>query len=625
MKKLFLINFNSSFLIINLLILFFLLMNGKDAPLFNLDFSDWYLDKSQRIANDFKQFKIPGFDYASHNGWNNTHGSIPINHIMVFLNLFFSPHTSAQIFIFLTDLLIYFSFFLLLKNYFKFNSILASFFSFLIFILLINFNENYIVNQYTLFGFLVLINFLLTEKNNNFYFGIILLPLYCSFSYPPYNVPLAPFFHFIFIFIFFFKEKILMKKLLFWFFVIWISYFLYHSSLIISLIENYHLSNRSLFERGINNEIYKFNLKDPLYVLLLIIIYALSKNKIKDLTISIIIIFIPEIISFLPIDGNFIINRFSYSSPLLLIFHIIFIFKNQKNIDSNILVAKKNNKYLLFLIIYNLFFIFTINNSNFKSSYLIIIPIIFILYFFIFYDFKNFTKIIVIISTVFLFKFTSILGEGYKNGFLYIDQFNYPVPKKNYRIVSLNDHCFETIFNSSQVLIKGHKTLDGNSVFYPIDFAKKIKMIKSEYDSCNELNKFKYWNNRVFFTYEEFIKNKNLLDFFIDNNVRIIRSRHKIENDNLKLLGEFKFYNTSFIRYKLNEINFFKSIINKYVNNFENKKVNVYIYEINYWKKIDLLSENNQDEYVIYKILNFYIFIIFFLSLIFSRIFTKII
>ena len=102
-------------------------------------------------------------------------------------------------------------------------------------------------------------------------------------------------------------------------------------------------------------------------------------------------------------------------------------------------------------------------------------------------------------------------------------------------------------------------------------------MIKSENDSCNELNKFKYWNNRVFFTYDEFIKNKNLLDFFINNNVRIIRSRHKIENDSLKLLGEFKFYNTSFVRYKLNEINFLRSILNKYVNNFEDKKVNVYI------------------------------------------------
>ena len=150
-------------------------------------------------------------------------------------------------------------------------------------------------------------------------------------------------------------------------------------------------------------------------------------------------------------------------------------------------------------------------------------------------------------------------------------------------------------------------------------------MIKSENDSCNESDKFKYWNNRVFFTYDEFIKNKNLLDFFINNNVRIIRSRHKIENDSLKLLGEFKFYNTSFVRYKLNEINFLRSILNKYVNNFEDKKVNVYIYEINYWKKIDLLKESNQDEYVIYKILNFYLFIIFFLSLIFFRFFKKII
>ena len=63
MRKLFLINFNSIFFLINLLILLFLLSNVENAPLFNLDFSDWYLDKSQRLAADYKELKIPGFDY----------------------------------------------------------------------------------------------------------------------------------------------------------------------------------------------------------------------------------------------------------------------------------------------------------------------------------------------------------------------------------------------------------------------------------------------------------------------------------------------------------------------------------------------------------------------------------
>ena len=119
--------------------------------------------------------------------------------------------------------------------------------------------------------------------------------------------------------------------------------------------------------------------------------------------------------------------------------------------------------------------------------------------------------------------------------------------------------------------------MDGNSVFYPLTFAKKILKIKNENESCKTNKKFKYWNNRVFFTHDEFIKNKNLLNFFIQNNVRIIRSRQKINNDNLIFLGEFSFYNTSFIRYKLNEINSLKLILNKYVNNFEKKIINVYI------------------------------------------------
>ena len=626
MRKLFLVSFNSIFFLISLLILLFLLSNGENAPLFNLDFSDWYLDKSQRLAADYKELKIPGFDYSSFNGWNSTHGSIPINHIMVFLNLFFTPYTSAQLFIFFSDILIYFGFFYILKNYFKINSTLSGLLSLLIFLLLLSVNENYIVNQYTLFGFLILINFLLTEKSKIFYLGLIFLPLYCSFSYPPYNVPIAPFFHFLFILIFSLSDKVLFKKLFLWYFIIWTSYFLYHSSLIITLIENYELSNRILFEKSIHKEKFVFNLKNPIYVLFLIVIFAISKNKIINILISIFIILIPEILNFLPIESNFLISRISYSSPLLIVFLTIFNLQNHyiKN-DDHLEKIKSYKNFLLLLAYLSLFIFVSLNLSLSKSKNLVFVFMVLSLYPVLFYKLKNVLKFFFLGVAILLFKFTTIFGEGYKSGFLYIDNFSYPKPKNEYRIATLNDHCFETIFNSSQVLIKGHKTLDGNSVFYPINFAKKIKMIKSEYDSCNELEKFKYWNNRVFFTYDEFIKNKNLLDFFLNNNVRIIRSRHRIENDNLKLLGEFKFYNTSFIRYKLNEINFFRSILNKYVNNFEDKKVNVYIYEINYWKKIDLLNENNHDKYVIYKILNFYIFIIFFLSLIFSRFFTKII
>ena len=54
MRKLFFINLNSLFFLINLIILLFLLSNAENAPLFNLDFSDWYIDKSQRLAAFYK-------------------------------------------------------------------------------------------------------------------------------------------------------------------------------------------------------------------------------------------------------------------------------------------------------------------------------------------------------------------------------------------------------------------------------------------------------------------------------------------------------------------------------------------------------------------------------------------
>ena len=118
MRKLFLFHLNSIFFLTNLIILLFLLSNAENAPLFSLDFSDWYIDKSQRLASDYKQFKIPGLDYSSFNGWNSTHGSIPINHIMVFFNLFFTPYTSAQLFIFFFRYTYLFWFFLYFKKLF---------------------------------------------------------------------------------------------------------------------------------------------------------------------------------------------------------------------------------------------------------------------------------------------------------------------------------------------------------------------------------------------------------------------------------------------------------------------------------------------------------------------------
>jgi len=444
MRKLFLINLNSVFFLTNLIILLFLLSNAENAPLFNLDFSDWYIDKSQRLAADYKQLKIPGIDYSSFNGWNSTHGSIPINHIMVLFNIFLNPYTSAQLFIFFSDMLVYFGFFFTFRNYFKLNSILSGLLSLLIFLLLLSVNENYIVNQYTLFGFLVLINFLLTEKNKFFYLGLILLPLYCSFSYPPYNVPIAPFFHLLFILIFFFNKKVLFKKLFLWYLIIWISYFLYHSSLIITLIENYELSNRFLFEKNNHKEDFILYLKNPLYVLFLIIIFAISKNKIRNILISIFIILIPEIFSLLPIQSNFLISRISYSSPLLIIFLMIFNLQNYYTINDNYFKKIKNYKNFLFLLIYiSLCIIIFLNVPLFKLKNLIFVIITLTLYPILFYNIKNILKFFFFIIIIFLFKLTTILGEGYKSGFLYIDNFNYPEPKNDYRIVTLNDHCFE--------------------------------------------------------------------------------------------------------------------------------------------------------------------------------------
>ena len=100
---------------------------------------------------------------------------------MVFL-IYFLLFIHQRNYLFFSDILIYFGFFYILKNYFIINSTLSGVLSLLIFLLLLSVNENYIVNQYTLFGFLILINFLLTEKNKIFYLNLI--PLYCSFSYP---------------------------------------------------------------------------------------------------------------------------------------------------------------------------------------------------------------------------------------------------------------------------------------------------------------------------------------------------------------------------------------------------------------------------------------------------------
>ena len=115
--------FKNYFILSNLLIFIILIFIGKSGPMIDLDFADWYLDKAQRISEDLKNFKIPGWDYAVMNGWNSTYSSIPINHILVILNIFFDEYTSAHLFIFLSDCIIFFGI------YFANRICLANFFS----------------------------------------------------------------------------------------------------------------------------------------------------------------------------------------------------------------------------------------------------------------------------------------------------------------------------------------------------------------------------------------------------------------------------------------------------------------------------------------------------------------
>ena len=113
---------------------------------------------------------------------------------------------------------------------------------------------------------------------------------------------------------------------------------------------------------------------------------------------------------------------------------------------------------------------------------------------------------------IFIFKLMTIILEPYKTGFLYTDKISYPNNKNEYKIVSLINECGETIFNSSQILIKGYNSLDGTSVFIK-NLQNNIKKLKNNFESCKGSRKFKYWNNRINFTVEEFNKDNNLFSF----------------------------------------------------------------------------------------------------------------
>ena len=153
----------------------------------------------------------------------------------------------------------------------------------------------------------------------------------------------------------------------------------------------------------------------------MIVIFAISKNKIRNFFIFIFIILIPEIINFLTIESNFLINRISYSSPLLIVFLTIFNLQNHyiKN-DDHLEKIKSYKNFLLLLAYLSLFIFIFINLSASKSKNLFFVFMVLSLYPVLFYKLKNVLKFFFLGVTILLFKFTTIFGEGYKSGFLYV-------------------------------------------------------------------------------------------------------------------------------------------------------------------------------------------------------------
>ena len=445
---------NNYFLYVNIFFLIILLIFGENGPLQDLDFSDHYLDKSKRISEEIKNLKLPGVDYSMIGRLNLTYGSIPINHLMVLFDVFFETHTSAHLFIFFTDIFVFFGIFYFLKIFFFFEYKNCFIFSLLFFFYLSLGNENYIVNQYLLLPFLICLNWLFTKESKG-YLAIILLLIYCSFSYPPYNIPIAPVLHLLILFFFHLNKSIDFKKYFLWFTLIWLTYFCYHFSLIVSILDNYLISNRVIWENFEQPNEIILRLKDPLEIFIILLIVNCSKEKIKNLLISIFIIFIPEILDYLIQSSNFIISRVGYSNKIILIFYLILISINKKN-DFNQLsinISRSINIIIfsIYLLIYKfLNFDFNLSNLNFnliatsnKDYILIFLSILMYLFFIIKKTFL--INSVFSFMLIFIFKLMTIILEPYKTGFLYTDKISYPNNKNEYKIVSLINECGETI------------------------------------------------------------------------------------------------------------------------------------------------------------------------------------
>ena len=78
----------------------------------------------------------------------------------------------------------------------------------------------------------------------------------------------------------------------------------------------------------------------------------------------------------------------------------------------------------------------------------------------------------------------------------------------------------------------------------------------------------------------------------------------KIEHSEIKLFDSYNYYNTSFLRYSLNKIKIFKKFLDKNLGEFEKKEINVFVYEINDWIKINEKNKNYLDKYLLLKKIN---------------------
>lgn len=545
---------------IGLLVVAVLILNldrlvlGELGPLRRLDVADQYVDKFNYCGKFWHSPSEYLWNASILRGWPILLGSVNPQHLGCVLSAVLPITFVLPVLQIIIECLVATGSFLLLYSILGYQHRASLYGALLNLTIYYWYNENPFVTQISLLP--ALLAFLsVGGLPISWFLRLPALLFIMMLSYPPYVLPLMPLMHICVLWCLCSPQtrRTNLKLAI----AFWGIYTFFSAPCILGYLQNWHISNRSLWHKGFvesnsfTDSFFLFATSGCTWFPPLVTLAILSRRSLRKVLYGIgalsgIVIFVAfmqssawsQITALIPQTTTF---TFFYARLYNIVGFITFLLSSYL-VHRELQPPSKNFCMRLTKIVFFSLILGSIMSmgSALKGGTLFIFALFIGL--FLISDLFRFAKKpmhMILLILFFLLPFRlqyTVFSETLPYGNLFQDRLEYPNELEPYRIVTLVEDCYPHNFYPAQASMLGMETLDGFSVFYDgRDAQRWFWYITS--DSINCSRQFYYWNNRIDLTLDDWNRNPNrVLRWLWINNVAFIRTTRPIEHPALVLI-----------------------------------------------------------------------------------------